>query len=49
MENWQINASEWPPQSPNLNIIENVWWMMKLAQSQQEQNSSKDMLKISNL
>ena len=27
---WKISASEWPPQSPDLCIIENVWWMMKV-------------------
>ena len=30
MEDWQISASEWPPQSPDLYIIENMWWMMKV-------------------
>ena len=30
MEDWQISASEWPPQSPDLNIIGNVWRMMKV-------------------
>ena len=30
MEDWQISVSEWTPQSTDLNIIENVWWMMKV-------------------
>ena len=30
MEDWQISASEWPPQSPDLDIIENLLRMMKV-------------------
>ena len=30
VEDRHINASEWPPQSPNLNIIENVWQIMQV-------------------
>ena len=30
VEDRQINVSEWPPQSLNLNIIENVSQMMKV-------------------
>ena len=30
VEDRQNTVSEWPPQPPNLNIIENVWQMMKV-------------------
>lgn len=40
-----LKASDWPPQSPDLNIIENVWRHMKIELGKRRHNIlNKDML-----
>ena len=34
VEDRHINESEWPPQSPDLNIIENKWHIMQVKLSE---------------
>ena len=42
--NWfddrQIRVNQWPPQSPDINIIENIWKWMKLQQLKHIENTT---------
>ena len=48
--NWfrenRVNVLIWPPQNPDLNIIENVWgFMANIVYRNGKQHTSKDLLK----
>ena len=49
-KNWldghQISVSQWPPQSPDINIIENIWKWMKLELQKHIENitSRQDLI-----
>ncbi|GAB0092183.1 hypothetical protein DMENIID0001_071700 [Sergentomyia squamirostris] len=41
-----VNVMTWPPQSPDLSPIENLWAMLKIKIAEQKPNSLKDLRAI---
>ena len=41
-----INSSEWPSYSPYLNLIENIWSMLKQKVSERNPRNQKTLLKM---